>query len=233
MKSCQICGKELITEYKYCSNCKKQRKCEYQKQKYKTLINAGIYKQRYGIGICIYCGKEFIKNHPNQLGHGICKNSNVHKSVENYNQVKRTKDGRATIGRKTILNLGIKIPKSMVVHHLDENPENNVLSNLIIINRSFHASLHRQLEKSWSLLSKDNNSNLENCWKILRDQITTTYLETKDVKVLKISDIGQSATEPLNENIIYRFSQEEGSETMHQASKSTAHDEDIVQTQTE
>lgn len=79
---------------------------------------------------------------------------------------------------------------------------------------------------------KNNSSNLENCWNIFRDQITTTYLETKSVKVLKISDIRQSATEPLNENTIYKFSQEEGSETMYQAPKSNTQGEDIVQTQT-
>lgn len=233
MRYCKICNKELITEYKYCSDCKKQRKVNIKSRDIKKLIEAGIQPFRYGKSICIYCGKEFTKNSPNQLGHGVCKNTNIHKSVENYNKVKRTRDGKATIGRQTILDLGINIPKTMVVHHLDENPNNNALTNLIIISRSFHSSLHRQLETSWSLLLKDNNSNLENCWKTLRNQITTTYLETKNVKVLKISDIGQSATEPLNENIIYKFSQEEGSETMYQAPKSIAHGEDIVQTQTE
>lgn len=107
----------------------------------------------------------------------------------------------------------------MVIHHRDENPNNNDYSNLILLNRSNHASLHRILEKNWSLLSKDNNSNLENCWNTLRDQLTTTYLETKSVKVIKIIDIGQSAAEPLNENYIYIFSNEEGSETMYQVPK--------------
>ena len=78
---------------------------------------------------------------------------------------------------------------------------------------------------------KNNSSNLENCWNILRDQLTTTWLETMNVKVIKITDIGKSAAEPLNEDIIYKFSNEEGSETMYQASKSITHDEDIVQTQ--
>lgn len=233
MKYCQICGKELTTEYKYCSGCKKARKREYAKTRYKNIIVSGNHLKRYGTGICIYCGKEFTKQRPNQLGHGTCRKNNFHKTVDNYNSVKRTKTGKATIGRQTILDLGIAIPKNMVVHHLDENPNNNVLSNLILLNNSFHASLHRQLEKQWSLLLKDNSSNLENCWNIFRDQITTTYLETKSVKVLKISDIRQSATEPLNENIIYMFTQEEGSETMYQAPKSITQGEDIVQTQTE
>ena len=96
---------------------------------------------RYGTEICIYCGKEFIKNSPIQLGHDSCRKLNIHKTVDKYNHVKRSKTGKATIGRQTILDLGIKIPKSIVIHHLDENPSNNNLSNLILINRSFHAVL--------------------------------------------------------------------------------------------
>jgi len=82
---------------------------------------------------------------------------------------------------------------------------------------------------------KNNSSNLENCWDILRDQLTTAYLETKSANVIKITDIGQSATEPLNEENIYIFDlHEESSETMYQApkSKDNSHGEDIVQTQT-
>ena len=61
---------------------------------------------------------------------------------------------------------------------------------------------------------KNNSSNLENCWNILRDQLTTAYLETKSANVIKITDIGQSAAEPLNEENIYIFDlHEEGSET--------------------
>ena len=196
------------------------------------MLDRGEKKKRYGIGICIYYGKEFIINRPGQLGHGKCHNLNLHKTVDNYNSIKRTKDGKATLGRQVILNLGINL-SNMVVHHLDENPNNNVLSNLMILNRSHHAKLHRILEKNWSLLSKDNNSNLENCWNILRDQLTTAYLETRSANVIKITDIGQSAAEPLNINNIYIFDiQEEGSETMYQAPKSTTQGEDIVQTQT-
>ena len=56
---------------------------------------------------------------------------------------------------------------------------------------------------------------MENCWNILRDQLTTTWLETMNVNVIKTTNIGQSAAEPLNEDIIYKFSNEEGSETMY------------------
>lgn len=230
IRICQICGCELTTERKFCKDCKKARKREYAKAHYLVMANNGIKKLRYGITNCIFCGKEIIKNKPDQDTCFNCYKLHKHKTVDNYNNVSRSKSGN-TLGRETVKNLGLDI-KNMVIHHIDENPENNRLDNLMILNRKFHASLHRFLEKNWSLLLKDSSSNLENCWNILRGQLTTTYLETKSVKVIKITDIGQSAAEPLNEDIIYMFSNEEGSETMYQASKSNTHDEDIVQTQT-
>ncbi len=228
---CKICNCKLTTEYKYCSDCKKSLKRKYAKEQYAKLLSLGIRKQRYGITNCIYCGKEIIKNQKDQDTCYDCYIKNRHKTVENYNKVKRSSKGN-TIGRQIIIDLGFSL-NEMVVHHIDENPNNNKLSNLMIINRENHASLHRYLEKNWSLLSKDNSSNLENCWNILRDQLTTAYLETKGANVIKITDIGQSAAELLNEENIYIFSlQEEGSETMYQTPKSDSQGEDIVQTQT-
>lgn len=191
---------------------KKAKNREYARKHYEENKKKGIVKKRYGIGICPYCGEEFIKNHPNQLTHKKCLK--VHKTVDDYNKVKRSKNGN-TLGREKIFSLGFMITSKIVVHHLDENPSNNSLSNLLILNRKYHANLHRFLEKNWSLLSKDSNSNLENCWDNLRGQLTTAWLETMGANVIKIVDIGQSAAEPLQENLIYKFEVEEGSETMY------------------
>ena len=233
IRHCKLCGCELTTERKWCESCRKARKREYAKQHYKNLINQGIIRTRYGITNCVYCGKEIIKNRPDQDTCFDCYKKYKHRTIDNYNNVKRAKYSNATIGRQAILDLGFKIDK-LVVHHIDENPANNVLSNLMILNRRNHALLHKILEKNWSLLSKGNSSNLENCWNILRGQLTTAYLETKGANVIKITDIGRSAAELLNEENIYIFDlHEEGSETMYQAPKSISQGEDIVQTQTE
>ena len=213
---CKRCNCELTKGYTYCQECRKALRREYAKNRYKILKSEHKLK-KYGVINCIYCGKEIIKTNPNQDRCYGCYLKHKHKTVDNYNCVKRSKTGR-TIGRQVLVDLGFDLG-NLVVHHIDENPNNNVLSNLMIINRRCHAQLHRFLEKEWSLLLKNNSSNLENCWDILRDQLTTAYLETNSANVVKITDIGQSAAEPLNENFIYIFSQEEGSETMYQASK--------------
>lgn len=222
IRYCQVCGCELTTERKYCESCRKARKREYAKQHYRSLIESGGVKKRYGMTTCIYCGKEIVKNRPSQDTCFDCFKKHMHKTVENYNKVKRvSRDGKVLmVGRSVLLELGFKLG-NLVVHHIDENPDNNALSNLMVLSNKNHASLHRILKKNWSLLSKDSNSNLEDCWDTLRGQLTTAYLETKGANVIKITDIGRSAAELLNEENIYIFDpHEEGSETMHQAPKS-------------
>ena len=50
------------------------------------------------------------------------------------------------------------------------------------------------------VLEKSNNENIENCWNNLVVPMTTAWLETTSVKVIKLSEIGQSAAETLNDN---------------------------------
>jgi len=72
------------------------------------------------------------------------------------------------------------------------------------------------------MLEKSSNENGVNCWNNLIVPITTTWLETTNVKVIKIWEIGQSAAKPLESG--------EGSETKDSASRE---EDDIVQTTTE
>ena len=50
------------------------------------------------------------------------------------------------------------------------------------------------------VLEKSNSENIENCWNNLIVPMTTTWLETTSAKVIKLSEIGQSAAETLNDN---------------------------------
>jgi hypothetical protein len=84
-----------------------------------------------------------------------------------------------------------------VVHHMDENPKNNEINNLVVLSRSDHGKLHKYLNLQRVILEKSNSENFENCWKLLIVPITTTWLETTSVNVIKIWEIGQSAAEPL------------------------------------
>jgi len=121
--------------------------------------------------------------------------------------------------------LGRKLTAHEVVHHMDDNPKNNALNNLLVLSRSNHGKLHKYLDDQRVILEKSGNDNLRNCWDNLITPMTTTWLEITGVKVIKLSDFGQSAAEPLSTG--------EGSETQASGiSASNVGDEDIVQTTT-
>lgn len=203
-KFCEQCGKELINERHICSECKKINKREYAKKKYAYNKENGIVKLRYGITKCILCGKEIIKNRIDQQLCYDCYKKNKHKTVENYNKVKRSRNAN-TIARQMILDLGFSLNSRIVIHHIDENPSNNVLENFLMLSVVNHAKLHRFLEKNKFTLLKSKPNNIEEIWNKAKNKLTEEWLNSMNVKILKISEIEKIITETLNEDIIYRF----------------------------
>lgn len=121
--------------------------------------------------------------------------------------------------------LGRDLKTHEVVHHMDDNPRNNAIENLLVISRVMHGKLHLYLDQQRVIFEKSKSENFENCWKNLIVPITTAWLETTGAKVIKIWGIGQSAAEPLLTA--------EGSETMHETPDHSVEGDDIVQTTTE
>ncbi len=194
---CIDCGNIGIAERRRCRDCAKKHNRLRAKERYNK------HGRYYHKSICVICGKPMKATRKTQLTHRNC----VYKAIDDYNKVPRNKTGTETIGRDLIIKLGIKIPENFVLHHVDENPWNNEFSNLWLMSRSNHNSLHAFLRNQRSLYLKEYNSISENCWKTLRDQLTTAWLETTSANVLKIIDIAQSAGEP--------SLMEEASETMY------------------
>lgn len=125
--------------------------------------------------------------------------------------------------------LGRALHTNEVVHHMDDDPKNNELTNLIVMDRRTHGKLHVYLDLQRVILEKSGIENSENCWKTLIVPMTNAWLEMAGVKVIKIWEIGQSAAEPLNVDKTH----EEGSETMHGTPvTSNVVGDDIVQTTT-
>mgnify|MGYP001678802885 CR=1 FL=1 len=94
--------------------------------------------------------------------------------------------------------IGRKLTFNEVVHHVDCNHLNNSPDNLMVMSRSTHGKLHRYLDEQRVIVEKSTNENPGNCWNNLIVPITTVWLETTNTKVIRISEIGQSAAEPLS-----------------------------------
>jgi len=104
--------------------------------------------------------------------------------------------------------IGRKLKTNEIVHHINDDPKDNRLENLMLMDRTIHTKLHAYLATQRVIIEKSMNENSGNCWNSLIAPMTTAWLETTSAKVKKLSEIGQSAAEPLTEK-----SNEEGSET--------------------
>jgi hypothetical protein len=188
--TCKQCGKIREKGRRLCHDCFSEHKKQLEKER---RIKNGRY--HYGISNCTKCGAEiklwrktqhFCLECSKQLGYSDSTNNYVYTSYAWEHR---------EIAKKL---LGRKLNYNEIVHHLDENVKNNELCNLIIISRRIHGRLHSFLRIQRALLEQSSNGNLENCWNNLRVPMTTAWLETTSAKVIKLWEIGQSASEPLN-----------------------------------
>jgi hypothetical protein len=166
---------------------------------------------------CKDCWKLVLR----KCGAGASKNPYVYDS-ELWKKTGHTVQHRAVAEQL----LHRKLKSHEIVHHVDECADNNSPSNLIVLSRNRHVSLHRYLNIQRVIYEKSLNENTENCWNSLIAPMTTAWLETAGVKVIKLWEIGQPAAEPASDK------PQEGSETMHGAPDHLVEGEDIVQTTT-
>lgn len=47
-----------------------------------------------------------------------------------------------------LIGLKIYLGKSILIHHIDENPKNNHISNLMIVTRALHQTIHKTVDRS-------------------------------------------------------------------------------------
>lgn len=181
MKLCIDCNLQPKVERKRCVECCKIYNKEKAKEYYSELKKKGIVKKRYGFTICVFCKQLMVKNRPNHVAHGACKN---YGKIENYNKVPRV--GVNTKGRQTILSLGLDIT-GFDVHHIDEDPYNNSLSNLLILKRPYHTKLHTFLKDERATNWLALNENEEN-WNVFRRKITLDFCTKRNLIQLNISN---------------------------------------------
>jgi len=193
---CKVCGEPRIAERALCKEHNNERARIY-------YSNLGEDKRiRYGFTLCCGCGKNLKKGRPNQTHCKKCthRSTSVHFPDGVSNKYSLTKgSGKDAFQHRVFVSglLNRKLEAYEHIHHIDENPNNNSVHNLIVLINKDHAKLHAYLRKIRAGLEKSNLENLENCWDTLRASATTTWLETAGVKVIKMWEIGQSAAEPV------------------------------------
>ena len=213
MKHCIVdgCNAECEKGRRYCRQHYLERKRVMAKARYYAKPVEQRSK-RYDV-TCIICGQSFrASNHDSKYCPTCYSNLQKIGSCGKNNYENAKGGGHCWMHRKIATQvLNRPLNTNEVVHHLDGNPKNNELTNLLVLSRSKHLALHNYLRMQGAILSKGNIENLENCWETLIVPMTTAWLETTNAKVIKLWEIGQSAAEPLLNG--------EGSETMHETAK--------------
>ncbi len=115
----------------------------------------GTYKRTMYKCVCINCGRKFPGFRKNQY---YCSQDcyNAAKSQEGVNNYVYD------AGRKNIWEhrnvaedaLARKLTTNEIVHHMDGDPRNNALANLMILSRADHASLHNYLNMQRAIQKK-------------------------------------------------------------------------------
>ena len=215
MKQCIVdgCSAECMQGRRYCREHYLERKRTQAKNHYDSMTPEEKKNRYKRSAKCSICGKEIIAYRKDQKYCIDCyRELQKVGSCGKNNYANAKGDGYCWLHRRIAEEvLGRKLNTNEVVHHLDDNPQNNAITNLLVISRNKHAALHSYLRTQGAILSKGSIEDLENCWKSLIVPMTTAWLETAGVKVIKLWEIGQSAAEPLEK--------EEGSETMHEVAK--------------
>lgn len=186
---CKYCGEPRDKGRRMCKECYRYYKRIYSRERY---LLEGRYI--YGTGNCETCGKS-IKLY--RLDQSKCKDcaklAPTNPSGVGYRNPYTNAGGQGYcwLHRRIAENLlKRKLKSNEIVHHLDENPSNNSLQNLVVLSRSSHARLHHYLRVQRALIEESISETPENCWEALRVPMTTTWLETAGVKVIKLWEIG-------------------------------------------
>lgn len=195
MKSlvCIKCGKSRETGRRVCASCHKEIARERQKQR--AAVNG---RYMYDL-LCVCCSSSFKGWRNTQRWCGACYDrravliKNKPKASNHY--VFTQTPGRTQHRDVAEQILGRALNSSETVHHMDHDPKNNHITNLVVLTRSTHGKLHKYLDDQRALLEKSGVVNSENCWNTLIAPMTTAWLETTSAKVKKLWEIGQSAGE--------------------------------------
>lgn len=204
---CKECGQLRKLGRRLCSKCDSKRIAA------SNLKNRGTERYSFLLN-CSVCSMQYKAHRKTQKFCSACwqarKNMAANFKATNHYvytpAANRTKEENRWEHRRiaeTILRR--KLTAHEIVHHMDENPQNNDASNLVVMSRIAHGRLHKYLDDQRVILEKSGTDNLGNCWNNLIGPMTTAWLETTGAKVIKLSELGQSAAEP--------FSNGEGSET--------------------
>lgn len=183
---CTECGQDRDKGRKMCRTCYLKFKREHQKEKY---YKEGRYMYLLTCEACNDLFKGFTNKEVLCDKCWVLKKELASQSQSTNSYVYTGYKGKRILWEHrqvAEIILGRKLTTNELVHHVDNNPKNNMPFNLMVLDRRTHVKLHRYLDHKRVIFEKSKNENSENCWNNLILPLTTTWLEITNVKVIKL-----------------------------------------------
>ena len=178
---CINCDASRSVGRKLCSKCNSDRVRQYGRYTWKNK--------------CVVCTSEFAAWRKHQEMCSGCYSGMKALEAEtissnNYRFCKDKETGQYVVEQRLVAEtlLEEKLDSSIIVHHVDEDEQNNHPSNLMLTNRSVHGSLHRFLSKEKFILSK-KDEDVENTWKKVAEEKTRKWLTDNGKEAYFLMDL--------------------------------------------
>ena len=183
---CKICGAKRNPGRRLCTSCNLQR-----------LKMSSKNRPRYVYTVlCSACGHTFISFRKNKILCQDCYKLKQKLASENkcsneylYNNYG---EGQHRIFAEKLLQR--KLLYNEVIHHMDNNPKNNLVSNLIIITRSDHGKLHSFLDYQRTIIEKKKDNPID-YWNKHLIPLTEKWIQDNNIKIIRLIDIDYAAVE--------------------------------------
>ena len=186
---CIKCNQDRDVGRKMCRSCYLEHKRSLEKGRHKKQGP----RKRSCPRVCAACKINFLAWRKTQVFCIDCHKLKLKFAAESRNTNNYIfVGGKSTHEHRRIAEevLGYKLSYNMVVHHVDDDPKNNSINNLMVMDRRTHNRLHQYLDYQRVIIEKSMNENCGNCWKALIVPMTTAWLETTGAKVIKLWEIG-------------------------------------------
>lgn len=193
-KQCIVegCTATVVTGRRYCREHYLKRK----RDAYYAHVKAGTYHPTMYEHTCSWCGRPFTcdNNHASFCSRDC--NRAVNAAVRSISKHKTSKaSGKEAWLHKHIAvqAIGMQQLENKSLHHKDFDPENNDLSNLLVLDRKTHAALHAFIRREAAKRTTPNEPNRQAHMFAMIPDLTDEFFRINNIIVDSVQDIKDRA----------------------------------------
>ena len=193
-KQCIVegCTATAVTGRRYCRENYLKRK----RDAYYAHVKDGTYHPTMYTHTCSWCGKPFTCDNNHAIFCSRACNRAVNAAVRSVSEHKTSKaSGKEAWLHKHIAvqAIGMQQLENKSLHHKDFDPDNNTLSNLLVLDRKTHAALHAFIRRETATRTTPNEPNRKARMFAMIPDLTDEFFRINNLIVDSVQDIKDRA----------------------------------------